>query len=192
MLYHHELCDGEYTSYVRSTAARRDPARVFRSVGFSCAQKRLPTKVIFHYVKMAKNLRSTFWSTRHATHKTTNHETAKAVTYGPNGTKRTGWKGRFAPGNKAAVGNPLGPLVQRLRAELLRLTTAADVALWLATLRGILKKGRDADRLGAIRFWKEAVLGEPEAIDVMDQLEKLRQQVEQRPKDEPGNDNMLT
>ncbi len=108
-------------------------------------------------------------------------------------TERSGrdGKGRFAPGNKAAVGNPLGPLVQRLRAELLRLTTAADVALWLATLRGILKKGRDADRLGAIRFWKEAVLGEPEAIDVMDQLEKLRQQVEQRPKDEPGNEQYV-
>ena len=65
------------------------------------------------------------------------------------------------------------------------------MALWLATLRGILKKGRDADRLGAIRFWKEAVLGEPEAIDVMDQLEKLRQQVEQRPKDEPGNEQYV-
>ena len=87
------------------------------------------------------------------------------------GSNGRGEGGRFGPGNKYARGNPHARRVARLRAELLRAVTPADlrdVALALLTQA-------KAGDVAAAKELLQRLLGPPVELDLLERLETLEQ-----------------
>jgi hypothetical protein len=89
---------------------------------------------------------------------------------GSNGNERTPG-GRFAPGNKAAVGNPHARRVARLRSALLKAVTPADMKAIVARLVQDARAGN----VQAAREVIERSLGKPVETDLLERIERLEQ-----------------
>lgn len=87
----------------------------------------------------------------------------------PNGDIGQDDRGRFAKGNRGGPGNPHGKRTARLRAELLRCVSPADLREIVASLVVQAKSGD----LAAIRELLNRVLGAPVATDILDRLEEI-------------------
>ena len=94
-------------------------------------------------------------------------------TNGGNGSGRDG-RGRFVTGNGGGPGNPLGPAVARLRAELVAAVTPADVR---AIAQALVQQARGGDTL-ATRILFSYVLGRPLEFDVLERLESLERELQ--------------
>jgi hypothetical protein len=79
--------------------------------------------------------------------------------------------GRFGPGNKYARGNPHARRVARLRAELLRAVTPADLRDVALALLNQAKAGDVA----AAKELLQRLLGPPVELDLLERLETLEQ-----------------
>lgn len=77
--------------------------------------------------------------------------------------------GKFGRGNRCAVGNPLGPLVQRLRVAMLKAVKPRDIRDIARTLLELAKRGN----LEACRLLLDRCLGPPLPADVLERLERL-------------------
>jgi len=101
---------------------------------------------------------------------------SKPSTNGDNG-ERAGRdaQGRFTSGNKLGRGNPFAARVAKLRAELLKAVTPADIR---AVARKLIKQAKTGD-LPAIRELLDRVLGKPLETDVFDKLENLERLVDE-------------
>lgn len=93
-------------------------------------------------------------------------------TTGANG--RAG-RGRFAPGNKLAKGNPHARRVARLRSALLKAVSPADLREVITALLTAAKGGD----VSAARELLQRLLGPPESLDLIDRLHTLEQQLAQ-------------
>jgi len=84
--------------------------------------------------------------------------------------------GRFAPGNKAARGHgsPLGVAVAKLRAELIRAVSAADIRAIALSLK---KKARGGD-LKAIAILLDRLFGPSMPTDVYEEMAQLKGEIE--------------
>ena len=93
------------------------------------------------------------------------------MTHSPSTTASNGRgeRGRFGPGNKYAKGNPHARRVARLRAELLRTVTPADMREVATALLNQAKAGDVA----AAKELLQRLLGPPVALDLMERLEAL-------------------
>src|SRR4051812_46143730 len=85
------------------------------------------------------------------------------------GSNGRGKGGRFGPGNKYARGNPHARRVARLRAELLRAITPADVRDVALALLNQAKAGDVA----AAKELLQRLLGPPVELDLLERLEAL-------------------
>jgi hypothetical protein len=83
-------------------------------------------------------------------------------------------KGRFAPGNKLATGNPHARQVGALRSALLNTVKPADIREVVQKLVELAKAGD----LVAARLLLERCLGPAVPIDVMEQIEQMQEQLE--------------
>jgi hypothetical protein len=77
--------------------------------------------------------------------------------------------GRFGPGNKYARGNPHARRVARLRAEMLRAVSPADLREVIAALLAQAKAGDVA----AAKELLQRLLGPPVELDLLERLEAL-------------------
>lgn len=91
-----------------------------------------------------------------------------------NGSDGRDHHGRFVQGNPGGPGNPLGPAIARLRAELVKAVTPADVR---AIARALIRRARDGDTL-ATRILFGYVLGRPVEYDVLTRIEALEAELE--------------
>lgn len=87
-------------------------------------------------------------------------------------------RGRFAKGNSGGPGNPFANDVGKLRARLYRVLRGKDVDQAIKTIREIMGKGKDSDRLTAARLLLDRALGPSEAVDVLQELAELRAAVD--------------
>lgn len=85
--------------------------------------------------------------------------------------------GRFAPGCAPGPGNPLAGEVQKHRQRLFRAARAADVSKALATIRAVMTKGKDSDRLAAARLLLDRLIGPAVEADLLERLEVLEQTI---------------
>ena len=97
------------------------------------------------------------------------------MSYPPSTTESNGRGegGRFRLGNKSAKGNPHARLVARLRAELLRAVTPADLRDVVAALLNQAKTGDVA----AAKELLQRLLGPPVELDLLERLEALEQRL---------------
>ena len=91
---------------------------------------------------------------------------------GPNG-GGLGSDGRFAPGNRAARGNPHARRVALLRAALLRSVRPEDLA---AVALALLAKAKDGD-VAAARELLQRLLGPPVELDFRERIAAMRRQL---------------
>jgi len=77
--------------------------------------------------------------------------------------------GRFAPGNSFARGNPHAQRVGALRSALLDAVTEDDVREVLAAL---IREAKDGN-VAAMREFFSRVLGQPEAVDILNRMSEL-------------------
>ena len=97
------------------------------------------------------------------------------------GTNGQDGRGRFAPGNKLGRGNPLAGRAAKIRAQLLKGATPADV-------KAIVKKlidGAKAGDLAFIREWLDRVIGKPAQADLLERIELIEQQLAAREESHP-------
>jgi hypothetical protein len=81
--------------------------------------------------------------------------------------------GRFGPGNKYARGNPHGRRVARLRAELLRAVTPADLR---DVAMALLERAKAGD-VAAAKELLQRLLGPPVEMDFYDRVEALEREI---------------
>jgi hypothetical protein len=86
-----------------------------------------------------------------------------------------GDKGRFAPGNRLAKGNPFARHVAKLRSALFKAVKPADLIEVVASL---LRQAKTGDVASAKEILQR-LLGPPEAIDLMERLDALEAKIEQ-------------
>jgi len=84
-------------------------------------------------------------------------------------------QGRFAAGNKLGKGNPFAARVAKLRSELLKAVTPADIR---GVVRKLITQAKSGD-LPAIKELLDRVLGKPLETDVFDKLENLERLVDE-------------
>ena len=82
--------------------------------------------------------------------------------------------GRFIAGNKASKGNPLGPMVAKLRSCLLNSVTEDDMRAIVAALVDKAKRGD----VSAASLLFDRCLGKPLEIDIIERLEQLESALE--------------
>jgi hypothetical protein len=82
-------------------------------------------------------------------------------------------RGRFAPGNRAGRGNPLGQRVQQLRAALL---AAVEPEALERIARALVKRAERGD-VGAAKLVLAYSLGPAQAWDVLERLEEVERQL---------------
>jgi hypothetical protein len=83
-------------------------------------------------------------------------------------------RGRFAPGNRFAKGNPQAARVGRLRSELIESVKIKDMAEIVASLVERAKAGDTA----AAKLLLDRVLGPALAIDVLERIEIIEAAIE--------------
>ena len=81
--------------------------------------------------------------------------------------------GRFIAGNKASKGNPLGPMVAKLRSCLLNSVSEADMRAIVAAL---VEKAKRGD-VSAASLLFDRCLGKPLEIDIIERIESLEAQL---------------
>jgi len=96
----------------------------------------------------------------------------------PNG-PQTGRKanGQFAKGNGGGPGNPHAALVGKNRARLYEIIRTGDIELAVKTMRAIMRKGKDSDRLAAARLLLDRALGPIVALDFDERLAELERRL---------------
>lgn len=92
---------------------------------------------------------------------------ADAATQGGSGGRDA--RGRFAPGNRFAIGNPQAAQVGRLRSALIESVTIKDMAEVVAT---VVERAKAGD-MAAAKLLLDRVLGPVVAIDVLARIEAL-------------------
>lgn len=95
---------------------------------------------------------------------------------GGNGRGGRDGRGRFTKGNPGGPGNPLGNSISKLRAELVKAVRPADMR---AIARTLIRRARDGD-VFAVRILFGYVLGRPMEFDVLERVEALEQQSQER------------
>src|SRR5208282_849503 len=85
--------------------------------------------------------------------------------------------GRFAKGWKGGPGNPLAAEVGKHRARLFKAARADDVDQALDTIREIMTKGKDGDRLAAARLLLDRLIGPAVELDLIERLERLEEAI---------------
>lgn len=78
-------------------------------------------------------------------------------------------RGRFVPGNKVAVGNPLNRRVGQLRSALIRAVTTDDLR---AIIRKLIEQAKAGDVIAA-REVLDRCLGRPVEADLLERLAEL-------------------
>lgn len=86
-----------------------------------------------------------------------------------NGAAFRGSRGRFLPGNKFALGNPVNRKVQKLRAALLRSVKVCDLR---SIVKGLVQKAKEGDVVAA-KVLLDRLLGPPAAGDLEDRIARL-------------------
>ena len=81
--------------------------------------------------------------------------------------------GRFVAGNRASKGNPLGPMVAKLRSCLLSSITEDDMRAIVAALVDKAKRGD----VSAASLLFDRCLGKPLEIDIIERIESLEAQL---------------
>ena len=81
--------------------------------------------------------------------------------------------GRFVAGNKASRGNPLGPMVAKLRSCLLNSVSEDDMRAIVAAL---VEKAKRGD-VSAASLLFDRCLGKPLEIDIIERIESLEAQL---------------
>jgi hypothetical protein len=107
-------------------------------------------------------------------------ETIPQAAPSPNGQQTAagrGPHGRFAPGNGGGPGNPFAAEVGKHRARLFKAARAKDVDQALKTIREIMAKGKDADRLAAAKLLLDRLLGPAIELDILERLEALEEAI---------------
>ena len=87
--------------------------------------------------------------------------------------------GRFAKGWKGGPGNPFAAEVGKHRA-LFKAARAKDVDAALKTIREVMGKGKDGDRLAAARLMLDRLIGPAVELDILERLETLETAVNSR------------
>jgi hypothetical protein len=87
-------------------------------------------------------------------------------------------RGRFVNGNRASRGNPLAGEVARNRSRLFKIVRTSDIDLAIKTIRRVLKRGKDCDRLRAVEILLGRILGPPLAFDVLERLARIESSLE--------------
>lgn len=77
--------------------------------------------------------------------------------------------GRFAPGNRAARGNPHARQVARLRSTLLKAVTPQQLK---SVVQALIREA-EAGNVPAIKELFERTLGKPVELDLIERLERL-------------------
>ena len=90
-------------------------------------------------------------------------------TTGSNGRRDRDSCGRFAKGNRAAVGHPLAAPVAKLRAELVKSVRPSDIR---AIARRLVKDAKGGD-YNAVRLVLSYALGPPVPSDLLARIEEL-------------------
>jgi hypothetical protein len=87
--------------------------------------------------------------------------------------------GRFGPGNRAGKGNPLNRHTQRIRAELSKAATKADIK---AICKALVDGAKTGD-IGFIREWLDRTLGKPAQAELLERIEALEASLIKEPHD---------
>jgi hypothetical protein len=85
--------------------------------------------------------------------------------------------GQFAKGNPGGPGNPHAALVGRNRARLYEIIRTGDIELAVRTMREVMRKGRDSDRLAAARLLLDRALGPIVAVDFEERIAELERRL---------------
>ena len=83
--------------------------------------------------------------------------------------------GQFAKGNPGGPGNPNAAQVGKNRARLYEIIRTADIDLAVKTMRNVMRRGKDTDRLNAARLLLDRALGPYQAVDLEERLTQLEQ-----------------
>ena len=86
-------------------------------------------------------------------------------------------RGRFALGNPGGPGNPLAAEVGKHRARLFKAARADDIDQALETIREVMSKGKDGDRLAAARLLLDRLIGPAVELDLIERLERLEEAI---------------
>jgi len=92
------------------------------------------------------------------------------------GTNGKDASGRFAKGNRLGRGNPLAGRAAKIRAELLRLSTSADVK---AICRKLIDGAKGGD-LAFIREWFDRTAGKPTDVITEERITELEKLLAER------------
>jgi hypothetical protein len=82
-------------------------------------------------------------------------------------------RGQFTKGNAGGPGNPHAAAVGEYRARLFKAIRGTDIDQAIATVREIMSRGKDSDRLAAARLLLDRAIGPPVEMDLIERLEKL-------------------
>ena len=85
--------------------------------------------------------------------------------------------GRFAKGNSGGPGNPLAAEVGKHRARLFKAARAKDVDQALKTIREVMSKGKDSDRLAAAKLLLDRLIGPAVELDLLERLQRLEEAI---------------
>jgi hypothetical protein len=91
----------------------------------------------------------------------------------PNGRNGRDASGRFAKGNPGGPGPAFPRRVAELRAAILDAVTPADV---IDVIRALVKAAKSGD-VAAAKVFLDRVLGTPLAVDVLERIEELEDQL---------------
>ena len=84
---------------------------------------------------------------------------------------RPWWK--IHQGQRGGPGNPFAAEVGKHRARLFKAARARDVDQALKTIREIMTKGKDGDRLAAAKLLLDRLIGPAVELDILERLEAL-------------------
>ena len=88
--------------------------------------------------------------------------------------------GRFSRGNGGGPGNPYAAEVGKHRARLFKAARAKDVDQALKTIREVMAKGKDCDRLAAAKLLLDRLIGPAVELDILERLEILESALQGR------------
>ena len=88
-------------------------------------------------------------------------------------------RGRFGKGNAGGPGNPFAAEVGKYRSRLFKSIKNKDVDLAVRTIRDVMAKGKDSDRLAAAKLLLERAIGPIIELDLIARIEALEATQEQ-------------
>jgi hypothetical protein len=93
--------------------------------------------------------------------------------------------GRFSPGNGGGPGNPGIAHLAKHRARFAAKLKSKDMDTALRVIREVMAKGKDSDRLAAVRELLNRTLGMPASTDVLERIERLEELAARAPENAP-------